>query len=128
MVWIEVMVLLNVLVTKLSLKSLQCCSYNVPACYQNVPKSLQRVCLLPKCSLKVCNVSACCFLKAWCLLSVFLNKAAMCACYQCPLKASQKRQLEYMSPKCPLFVTKHPHACQQSLLVHTRLDMLSNFN
>ena len=37
MVWIEVMVLLNVLVTKLSLKSLQCYSYNVPSCYQNVP-------------------------------------------------------------------------------------------
>ena len=57
----DIMVLLkefNQLVTKFSLKKLQCAySYNVPACHQI--KSLQCACLLPKCSLKACNVSAC---------------------------------------------------------------------
>ena len=26
--------------------------------------------------------------------------------------------VKYMSPMCPLFVTNHPHACQQSFLVY----------
>jgi len=32
---------------------------------------------------------------------------------------TNEKPLEYMSPKCPLFVTKPPHACQQSFPVHT---------
>ena len=53
------------------------------------PKSLRCVCLLPKCSLKAYNVSS---------------------CYKSVSKSfTNERPLEYMLPKCPFFVTKHPH-------------------
>ena len=64
----------------------------------------------------------------------------MPACYRC-LKSLQcvhfcyqnlhNREATWMLVTVPLFVTKHLHACQQSVLknkVHTRLDMLSNCN
>jgi len=67
-------------------------SYNVPACYQC---PLNAYTLLPNCPLKAYNVSAC---------YQMLHKCTW-------LEATWSECLS--PPTIPLFVIKHPHACQQ---------------
>ena len=82
--------------------------------------------LLPNC-LKTYNVHS--YNVSACYQSVPLMLAMCLLVTNVSVKSfTNERPLEYMSPKCPLFVTKHPHACQQSFPVHSCFDMLPNCN
>jgi len=65
-----------------------------------------------------------------CLLQNCPQKLTMWVATKCmSLKSfTNDRLLEYLPPNCPLFLTKHSYACQESFPTHTHLDMLSNCN
>jgi len=72
-----------------SLKRLQC-AYNMLACSESVPKSLQCVCLLPKCLLKDYNVLA---------YYQSVAKSLQLACLL-PLKLHKGGNTWRLSPRC----------------------------
>jgi len=75
---------------------------SVPACHQSKSYNVHTMCLLDtKVSLN--NLRVCLLLK--CLLRL----------YNVSKSFTNERPLECLSLTVPLFVIKHPHACQQSV-------------
>jgi len=123
------------LVTKVLLKSLQC-NCLLPKCSL---KACTVICLLPKCLLKashmrarspvyITNVSPFCHQTSPCLSTKFPSTYSSSYTFYVIATFTNERPLEYMSPKCPHFVTKHPHKISQYILVFIHFLIATEVN